>query len=301
MIENSLQIRTIIISGDKSRRDKLEKSLRNKPEISFIVIPAVDAAELLDSEEIYFRRAFEYINKRPAVTGEIGCYLAHQECYKCIITNNWDWCLILEDNARVDESSYKLLISQLQAVTRDKYLKNQPTILHLVPDQGPIYVAEHERIQGVFQCLSIPRRTKAYFINRIAAELAIKEGLPIKDVADWPHWIRAVNLLISEERFFTIDHSMKSLIGERQIQLTPIDANQKVIKLLKIFFGIEYFNYHRNTEINNYFDRVLLDRFVRRLPNKPNQKNPNILTSFGLRSYALSFYFREKIKSSKLA
>ena len=298
MVENSPQIRTMIISGDKSRRDKLEKSLINKPEISFIVIPSVDATNLIDSDEIYYRRAFEYINKRSAVTGEIGCYLAHQECYKRIIANKWEWCLILEDNDRVDELNYKLLISQLQAVMRDKYLKDLPTILHLVPNQGPIYVADRDHIQGVFHCLSIPRRTKAYFINQSAAALAIKEGLPIKDVADWPHWIREVNILISEENFFTVDQSMHSLIGKREARITPNGVNQKIINFLKFFCGIEYLNYYRNTRINNYFERVVLDRIIRRLPNRPNPKNPNILTTFGFMSSVLSFYFRKKIRSS---
>ncbi len=229
MLDESRQVRVLIISGDKSRRDQLEKSLKNKPEISIEIIPSVDGYGLSRSSHIYSPRAFEWINKRPAVQGEIGCYLAHQNSYKTILENKWDWCLILEDNARIEEEKFVSLMGILQSLVTNRQLSVTPTVLHLIPIDGPIYVSERTDLHGVFHCLSIPRRTKAYFMNYAAAAVAINEGLPMKDVADWPHWIRKVNFLVSHEKYFTIDQSIKSVIGERAVVAEPMSMMQKAI------------------------------------------------------------------------
>ena len=99
----------LIISSSKVRQGDLINSLGGFDWVESLVIDGVDAKHLLKIPDIYDFKAFEYLNKRTILVGELGCALAHLNAYKKIVENSWDWALVLEDNARIFDSEFEVL------------------------------------------------------------------------------------------------------------------------------------------------------------------------------------------------
>ena len=276
----------IVNSLSQSRRDQLMQDLAKLKNLDVHVLAGFDGRIDRTKDYLVNQRAFQHINKRSMLPGEIGCAISHHMAYLFASENMWDWALILEDNIRVNNSSAIDLSNLAEWLTLSKQLQSEPTLIHLLPQESTLVgrsLANDSSIE-LFESLSILRLAKGYLINRRCLELAVSQTLPITDVADWPHWITQVKLLVTIRDLISIDRNLESEIGFRpqqefeQISNPFLRRIYRAKSFTKMIFGIEYLEYRLNTGRGDYFQWIVIDRIARYLYTYfgiPNQHNQN--------------------------
>ena len=258
----------LIISSSKVRQGDLINSLGGFDWVESLVIDGVDAKHLLKIPDIYDFKAFEYLNKRPILVGELGCALAHLNAYKKIVENSWDWALVLEDNARIFDSEFDVLPGIIQGLSKnEKLFKHSGKIIYLRPGTSKFVASKFElnSEEHLYLLKTVLRETKGYLINQSAARIAVDQGLPIKDVADWPHWLHRIDFLVTTKDLIWVDRSHGTEIGIRPTyqEISGFKKSFRIIRLLKFISGYEYFNNRLNTGLKDYFFRLIRPRIIR--------------------------------------
>lgn len=276
----------IVISLSQSRRDRLMQDLAKLKNLDVHVLAGFDGRIDRTKDHLVNQKAFQHINKRLMLPGEIGCAISHHMAYLFASENMWDWALILEDNIRVNTSSAIELSNLAEWLTLSKQLQDEPTLIHLLPHESTLVGRSLANVSSIelFESLSILRLAKGYLINRRCLELAATRTLPITDVADWPHWITQVKLLVTYRDLISIDRSLESEIGFRpqqefeQISNPFLRRMYRAKSFTKMIFGIEYLEYRLNTGRGDYFQWIVIDRIARYLYtyfSTPNLLNQN--------------------------
>jgi hypothetical protein len=258
----------LIISSSKMRQEDLINSLGRFDWVESLVIDGVDAKHLFKIPDIYDFKAFEYLNKRPVLVGELGCALAHLNAYKKIVENSWEWALVLEDNARIFDSEFEVLPGIIQGFSKNESLfKHSGKIIYLRPGMSKFVASKFElnSEEHFYLLKTVLRETKGYLINQSAAKIAVDQGLPIKDVADWPHWLHRIDFLVTTKDLIWVDRSHGTEIGIRPTyeEISGFKKSFRIIRLLKFISGYEYFNYRRNTGLKDYFFWFIRPRLIR--------------------------------------
>jgi glycosyl transferase family 25 len=112
------------------------------------------------------------INGYPMVKGEIGCFLAHREAWKAVLSGSHDYVLILEDDFRITPENLAKIIS----VTEIKEARNLITLLLIANDKLSFRRwLKHKDIH-----LVVPTNnaysTMAYFISKQSAATLLKHS-----------------------------------------------------------------------------------------------------------------------------
>ena len=100
---------TYLINLDraKDRLNLMEYEL-DKAQVSYERISAIDASKL-NSEEYTIRNKYD----RELVSGEIGCYLSHVKTMKTFLHSEFDFALIIEDDAILVDNFKSILENSL--------------------------------------------------------------------------------------------------------------------------------------------------------------------------------------------
>lgn len=259
-------LKVFLISLDENRRFPLEKMLCNNKQIDLQIMKGVvgNFNHLVDSE------AFSYVNKREILSGEVGCYLAHQTIYQEMVAREIDWALVLEDNVRFEIGMTTSFFEFINYFLNSRfYSSRNPTVIHCFPKAGNFVASKAEKVGDVtvLKAITLPRQTKAYLINYSAAEKAASSGLPIRDVADWPEWASYCNFYVCMENWFQIDKAFASQIDPLGIRLShQFDALRKpdrlIVHFLSILLGFEYRAYSKHTKRKDYFRRIFISRLA---------------------------------------
>lgn len=139
----------------------------------------------------------------PLAGGEIGCAHSHLSIYSSLRNSEWDWVIILEDDA-VLESHFGYLRQVLDALT-----SRTPRILSLGPPLGIptrpwtrlAHYAGTDEIELV-RYFTPPTRTLGYAINQSALRWAAQFDR-VTGLADWPPWAFKVEFWGVSDRFVT--------------------------------------------------------------------------------------------------
>jgi len=247
---------------------QLEKSLTLVPHLQ----PGIVGSKIWKDPSLIDECSFEFINGRPITSGEAGAAYAHFSVYDLIVQTGWLWAFVLEDNARLKVGAEDYIKSLINSIDTDPYYSKLPVLVHLNHENAKFIsnrVAFSSGMQ-VYEPFSLLRTAKAYLINLPAAQIALNDGLPLKDVADWPHWIHNVKFFVSVTDLVEIDRSGGSEIGFRPKGKHDLRMNSKFRKLKNglilggFFLGLEARSYRRNTGLNDYFAWIVMDRLFRR-------------------------------------
>ena len=294
-------IPTVVISLSPERLKPLMSQLEGCPALLVHVQKGFIGKQVIDNSKLIDRTAFEFLNGREMTSGEAGCALAHFSVYQKIFEHEWKWTLVLEDNARLLPGAESQILMLIEAVESNQNLRGVPQLIHLNLNKARI-LARRISISDsfdIYEPLTILRIAKAYLINDFAAKIAVKDSLPLKDVADWPHWIHEIKFLASIKDAVYVDRSFPSEIGLRPTPRIAVQKPHRRIRTAILFiFGIEALRYRRNTGLLDYFLWVIMDRIYRVAAifiGKPDQDNTNVILVENsilrhLKSFALHHY-----------
>lgn len=252
---------TFIISMSEDRARPLVSVLETLEYIELKKTLGLRGQDYFYDGSIFDHKAFLHLNGRPPLEGEVGCAYSHYSVYREIIMNGHEWTLILEDDSRIDEIGSHKLEALIHSIHKDIQLFEKPCVIHLKLENRPV-VAKKFRIADeieAFECLTVLREANAYLINKSAAKAAVTEGLPLRDVADWPHWISDVFFLAASEDIFSVDRNLESEIGTREDMYKNRNlfgiklAFHKICIFLGIISGFEFYLYKRNTGLDDYY------------------------------------------------
>lgn len=167
-------VKTFVINLPSSvERRELVKSILSKENfIDYEIIDAVDGRKMTDEEK---NNSFDikYAEKfygREVKSGEIGCTLSHQKCYKTITERNLSYALILEDDFDITEP-----ISDILKDIEKVLLTDDPVLILL---SGRFYFTKKEKLSNTSKKLGKvvdAYLSHAYLINKAAAKIAFTE------------------------------------------------------------------------------------------------------------------------------
>lgn len=279
---------TFIISMSEARARPLVSVLVNLEFVDLKMIPGLRGQDYFNDGSIFDHKAFLHLNGRQPLAGEVGCAYSHYSVYKEIVKYEHEWSLILEDDSRINEFGTHKLKTLIHSILTDIQLFERPCVIHLKLENRPI-VAKKFRISDEiesFECLTVLRETNAYLINIAAARVAVREGLPLRDVADWPHWISDVLFLAISEDIFSVDRNIASEIGTREdmYKNKNLFGTKLVFHKVCIFFGIvsgyEFCLYKKNTGLNDYYSwkiRYRLLKMAARIVGRRDSRQSNVV------------------------
>jgi len=182
MILEKFKIFIINLKKDKERRTQIIDQLTRQKINNYEIIDAVNGNEF-DENEIKKNTFTNKMGINPWNTkmspSQIGCALSHIKIYKKFIKTNYDYALILEDDAIFIESFNDKLINFI--INNFKY-KKQIILLSEIKQfySKPISKIEKYELVNVTNAFF----THAYFINNEAAKSIISFNYPVKTIAD---------------------------------------------------------------------------------------------------------------------
>jgi hypothetical protein len=281
----SLQV--FVISMSEERRAPLLVELGVVPWLRVTNVAGVRANDFLDDEKYSDISAFKFLVGREMWAGELGCSLAHFNAITEFLQSESDWALILEDNARCKKDTFMQLSSLLAYLRESEPLKESPVYLQLNTsgDNGIIgrKIAEISDII-LYESYRLLGPTKAYLINRKAAEIAKARSLPVRTPPDFPGWVSYVHFVVPEQEFFTVTGEFKSEIGPSRSRLVLRRDSSYIRRLARKFliwilfpFGIEALIYRIYMKRNFYISTIIFQRIFRLTLKLKTRGNP-ILT-----------------------
>lgn len=149
--------------------------------------------------------------------GEIGCAYGHFSAYEALLNSNFDYALILEDDAK--------MVHQIDDVISEFKQIEKPAIISLINSRGGAvrYFGQSSRLY--LRMISPGQGTSAYLINRGAAHAYHRNYLKngVTSTADWHYPLpRGVQHYINAEPAF--HHDFDSLDS-----FLDVDRNQSTM------------------------------------------------------------------------
>ena len=172
----------INLKKDEERKKNILRQVKKQKIKNYELIAAVDGNNLTEEE----LNLLTYKNKKsinPWNTkmspSQIGCALSHIKIYRKLIKSNYDFALILEDDAYF----LRDLTEKLQNfITKNLKYKKQILLLSELKEfiSKPLDKFNDYEVVNVTNAFF----THSYFINKKAAESIIKFNYPVKTIAD---------------------------------------------------------------------------------------------------------------------
>lgn len=195
----------------------------------------------LSIKELNFQ-TFQY--GRQLLENEISCSLGHIGIYETFLRTNYDWALILEDDAVVN-LGLNVFLDNLKQHT-------EPVVIHLDSSVPGSYVNETSSFFSKFgisgfkikKLLELPPGAYGYVINHRAVELMnFAASKRLLSVADFPYlWPPPFKYYVVDSALVCTDDAPPSLIGERIPSLEKPPYFRPSVKrtLSAINFGVPY-------------------------------------------------------------
>ena len=266
-----------------ARLHPLMQQLENSQIFQVHIQEGIVGSKIIDNPRLINRQVFKFLNGREMTPGEAGAALAHFLVYLKIYQQQWPWTLVLEDNARLLPGAERKIAELVGTLRSLQNLTSQPMLIHLNLNNARM-IARKSNIQekiNLYEALTILRTSKAYLINYDAAVIALRDGLPLLDEPDWPHWIHEVKFLVTPNDQVTVDRSFPSEIGKRPTPAIARERTSSRIKTAILFcLGIEGIRYKVRTGLQDYFLWVVFDRIYRvaaRFYGKAELEHPSVV------------------------
>lgn len=141
-----------------------------------------------DGEPFVDQESARVLLKRDLTDGEIGCALAHRAVAKRLLESTHDFCVVLEDDAKlVDPDAFLAAVRASAEVFAGDGESSRVRILY-AQRSGLVFGADtgDGGDLAIRPCLTAPHATTGYLINRSAARELVAATSPVTYVADWP-------------------------------------------------------------------------------------------------------------------
>ncbi|MDA8747611.1 glycosyltransferase family 25 protein [Litoreibacter sp.] len=188
-------MKTFVIHLERAtaRRAQVDHILKLTPDAE--ILPACDGAALSGDarSDIYSRNRFKPNYPFALSVGEIGCFESHKSAWKCIVEQNLDWGLIIEDDVQVDSLNFNAALELAQLHVNDRgytqfQVRNIKGACREVVRKGGFALVRPDLV---------PLRTSAQLVSRAAAE----KLLALSDKIDRPvdaflqmRWLTGVDI-----------------------------------------------------------------------------------------------------------
>jgi GR25 family glycosyltransferase involved in LPS biosynthesis len=214
----------------------------------FHVIEGIDAATNLEVlEKSVDQKAVVLVHGRELLPGEIACHLGHNMIIELICKSNFQWSLVLEDDAEIHNLP-DWFLNELKQI-------NSPTIINL---------NNRNHFRFTYQWRVITNRdgesiklskyfrpgtsTFGYLINREAAILAnsINSRNRLISTCDWPLlWKYKINFYHPELEMIS-ENSKISIIGAKRFSITEkASLMGRFKRILSRICGIDSYKFKR--------------------------------------------------------
>jgi hypothetical protein len=183
--------------------------------------------------------------RRNMSPGEIACAIGHLRIYQEFKETNFEWALILEDDARI--------IKKLDFLKSGLPRVKVPMIIGIHDGSGKrVKVRECKETNTlvsnvlITRVLELPFGNYGYLMNkRLVESIHFEDSLKFMSTQDWPYiWPNNFQYFVSNEVFVTtIDTNLNSLIGSRPASLIRSNSYflPNLIRFIKILrFGVPF-------------------------------------------------------------
>ena len=207
-------------------------------------------------------------NSRHLTPGEIGCLRSHQNAWKELLDDEFQWGIVIEDDARITEEFGKFVH------ILSEYKSNRPTIISTywpyvitLKEFFSIRIKKHKR--SLIKAYVPPYSTVCYAINRNAAQKHFK--LPYLEIttSDWPLSAYLCNFYVTREKFVKHTEDISTIDDKRSTtQALKIQAGDRLVKTSierrLISFLRNYKNIYGALRKNHFpgKNRIFLRKFV---------------------------------------
>jgi glycosyl transferase, family 25 len=146
-------------------------------------IAAVDGATLdMDDPTVLDKPRFHEQHGKPPLPGELGCYLSHVKALETLLSSNYEWGLILEDDAVLGDALPSVINTLLE----------HPQAWDLVKLSGmhsgtPVKVKKLSSHRNLCIALTSYTGASCYLVNRRAAKCMSQRLLPMSLPYDWAY------------------------------------------------------------------------------------------------------------------
>lgn len=204
----------INLESSSERRKIVSEQLSKEVDIKYEFVPAVDGRKLSDKEknELFDINKAEKFYARDIKSGEVGCTLSHQKCYKKLLDSTFPYVIIFEDDIRITDS-----ISNKVNLIKDFLDTNIPTVILL---SGRFYYTKKIKIDKTILLGKVidAYLSHAYIVNRAAAKILVE---------DYP-WFMADNWKYFHKKGIPIYGFIPHLVDQnREIPSEIMDASRK--------------------------------------------------------------------------
>lgn len=153
--------------------------------LEYVRQEGVNGAQLTEPHEHFSKWSYRYLNGRRWAPRELGCYLSHIECLKEFIASEYNYALILEDDATIDKNLLSIL-SQATAFSKDWNMLRLSTV-----NSGKWFPVRKIGDHSLSVCLTREKGAGGYLVDKKAAKKMVQKLLPMRlawDVAFDLEW-----------------------------------------------------------------------------------------------------------------
>ena len=185
LTEAYLDVYLINLDRSADRLAAMERSFVDRQR--FVRVPATDGRAVSHLSDLgYDRKQNRRDYGRLMTPGEIGCYHSHLSAAKAFLETDEQYCVVLEDDAKVDHRLFELI------ETLDHNLHRLPenlNLLHLCRTPKPRMArssgVEFRQINNIIvEAFRYPTVTTAFMFSRRGAETFIRDGSVIAKPVD---------------------------------------------------------------------------------------------------------------------
>lgn len=234
MIENQQKVLVQVIGKNGAiRNSALEQDLKAQG-IDFSIVDGVFPSQKeFESGALHSKILSTLICQRRIRIGEVGCALAHRKTAFNLINSDFEYSIVLEDDAQViDSLDLATLVDGLNS--------SEPRVLILgwIPGYAVAFNSP-AKVNEYFELATPSTCTFAYALNRSAAKILINQNRKIIDLADWPIYLfNKVRFLILRSPWFDASHDpVNSTIGSR-VSNQPQNLIGKLISRFRLLISI---------------------------------------------------------------
>lgn len=163
----------INMKGADARMEHMKKQLENA-KLNFIRQEGVIGAQLVEPHEDFSQWSYKYLHGRGWAPRELGCYLSHIACLKKFLSSEFEYALILEDDATINPDIVFIINNAVKYSTHWNMLR-----LSTVNSGKWISVREIGDYK-LCVCLTREKGAGGYVVDKKAARQMLKKLLPMR-------------------------------------------------------------------------------------------------------------------------
>lgn len=231
----------INMEGAVSRMEHMKSQLAAAG-LEYVRQEGVVGSQLREPHEHFSRWSYRYLHGRKWAPRELGCYLSHIECLKKFIASDYDYALILEDDATVDKNLLNIL-SQATAFSNDWNMLRLSTV-----NSGKWFPVRKIDNYSLSVCLTREKGAGGYLVDKKAANNMVKKLLPMRlawDIAFDLEWFLGFKTLgvypmpIQQDGFDTqIQQDLQSIKIKGYTKYITILPFRTFLEITRLFYRL---------------------------------------------------------------